>query len=441
MPVAFLIDERDTGGPAMRDRHSSFGMLVCACILLLSFSAPSYAAGACTDTKATTNVSGTEKGQTLRNASELAGAVKNAKGGETFILEGGNYGALKISNIFEKPVTIRSANPGSPACFTELRLQGAGNIVLDGLIFDYEYSPGDKDSTTRFTIYSSRNVTISNSLFDGGYKSGVGHGRGLRLKDNVSITLSQNTFRRWWKGLTGGHGNDITIRGNTFYDIRSDGMAMGAVDGLIIEGNHLHNFRGIRGGKDHRDMLQIMRASNRRSTDIVIRNNIFDMGAGDYAQTIWMGGDGKNLGDPMVRHQNVLIENNVIYNAHAHGISIHGADNLSIRRNSVIRVRREKDGGITIPRISVSPDSTSVVIEQNAVSKISGYKNQRDWVILNNAAIQDVSRGAPGFYDSEFIYYATGPANGHNEYGVRPGSQIDRLNAGSTLVKNYPTRK
>ncbi len=425
----------------MQNRCGLIGMLTCACVFLLAFSSPSYATQACSGAKVTTNVSSTEKGQVIRNASELSTALKNASGGEVFTLEGGNYGALKITKNFRKPVTIRSANPGSPACFTELRLQGAGKVELDGLFFDYEYSSGDKDSTSRFTIYSSRDVIISNSLFDGGYRSGVGHGRGLRLKDNVSITLSGNTFRKWWKGLTGGHSNDITIRGNTFYDIRSDGMAMGAVDGLVIEGNHLHNFRGARGGKDHRDMLQIMRASNRRSTNIVIRNNIFDMGAGDYAQTIWMGGDGKNLGDPLVRHQNVLIENNVIYNAHAHGISIHGADNLSIRQNSVIRVRREKDGGVTIPRISVSPDSTSVVIEKNAVSKISGYKNQRDWVILDNAAIQDVSRGAPGFYDSEFIYYATGSANGRHEYGVRPGSQIDRLNAGSTLVKSYPTRQ
>ena len=186
-------------------------------------------------------------------------------------------------------------------------------------------------------------------------------------------------------------------------------------------------------------MVQIMRASNERSTNIVIRDNIFDIGAGDYAQTIWMGGDGKNLGDPMLRHQNVLIENNIIYNAHAHGISVQGIDNLSIRKNSVIRVRRAKSGRVTIPQIKVSPDSTYVVIEQNAVGKIAGYKNQRDWAILNNAIIQDTSPSSPGFYDREFTYYASGRTNGYNEYGVRPGSTIDRLNAGSTLAKKYPT--
>ena len=81
-----------------------------------------------------------------------------------------------------------------------------------------------------------------------------------------------------------------------------------------------------------------------------------------------------------------------------------------------------------------------MVIEQNAVAGIRGYKNQADWVVLNNAIIQDKSPGQPGYYDREFIYYATGPANGYNEYGVRPGSSIDQLGAGSTLVRNYPTR-
>ena len=408
-------------------------------VCLLQLGRTAAAAPACSGHTVPALAPAPGESQAISDASALSNALKTATGGEVFVLQAGNYGALRVKRAYKAPVTLRSASAAAPACFTELRIDAAGNLVLDGLVFDYEYSQGEKDSANRFSILNSRGISITNSVFDGGYRAGAGHGRGLRIRDSAKITISGSVFRKWWKALTGDSVVDLSIWGNDFSDIRSDGIALGVIDGLVIEANRMHNFRGVKGNKDHRDMVQILRSSNRRSTNITIRDNTFDMGAGDYAQTIWMGGDRKNLADPMLRHQNVLIENNVIYNAHTHGISVHGIDNLSIRKNSVIRVRRAETGKVTIPRINVSA-SRYVVIEQNAVAGIIGYKNQPDWVVLNNAIIQDQSPSAPGYYDREFIYYATGATDGYNEYGVRPGGLIDQLDAGSTLVRNYPTR-
>ncbi len=410
-------------------------------LLLLLLPSSLGAATACKDMKSAAEASTSQQGNVIRDEGSLFAELRRAQGGETFLLASGNYGALSLSEAFPTPITLRSASPDAPACFTDLRLDGAKNIQLDGLVFDYAYTAGDREFTNSFSIQGSDGIKISNSIFDGGYKNGAGHGRGLDIRNSSSIDIRNNVFRKWWKALTGDNDRNLTIQSNEFYDIRSDGMAVGAVDGLTIQANHFHNFRGVEGSKDHRDMVQILRSSNRRTTDLVISDNIFDMGGGDYAQTIWMGGDGKDLGDPMLRHQNVLIENNVIYNAHLHGISVNGIDNLSIRKNSVIRVPRQEGGAVTIPTINVSPDSTYVVIEQNAAADIGGYESQRDWAVLNNAIIQDTSPSSPGFYDQQFVYYATGRANGYNEYGVRPGSLIERLNAGSTLSNNYPTRQ
>jgi len=412
--------------------------LVSALFLLLA--GPLTAAPACSGVKITTRASNTAKGQPIRNAAELSAALKNAQGGDVFTLASGNYGALTIATAFRKPVTLRSADPKTPACFTGLQLKGAENITFDGVVFDYAYSQGDRNFIIRFNIRRSSNIVISNSVFDGDYKAGVGHGRGLFIKNSSSVKLSNNVFRKWWKGVVGADSTGLSFQGNMIYDIRSDGMGFSGIDVLNVENNHFHNFRGIP-NRDHRDMLQIMRVTNRRSTNVTIRSNIFDMGAGDYTQTIFMGTSGKNMGDPMLRHQNILIENNIIYNAQAHGISVIGADNLTIRKNSILRIRRGESGEVSIPRIRISPGSTYVVIEQNAVDRIVGYKNQKSWVVLNNAPIQDISPGAPGYYDREFIYYTTGASHGHHEYGVRPGSMVDRLKAGSTLVQKYPTRK
>src|SRR3546814_13166022 len=52
-------------------------------------------------------------------AAQLASALKVAKGGETFDLAPGNYGALLIqSRRFSTPVTFRSIDPSKPAVFS-----------------------------------------------------------------------------------------------------------------------------------------------------------------------------------------------------------------------------------------------------------------------------------------------------------------------------------
>ncbi|NOE35819.1 right-handed parallel beta-helix repeat-containing protein [Ruegeria sp. HKCCD7318] len=433
----------------MQNRCGLIGMLACACVLLLVFSAPSYAARACSGAKVTTNVASTKKGQTIRNASELSAAIKSTKGNETFILDGGNYGALKIHKTFPQPIKILSANPSSPACFTGLRLKQTSNITFENILFDYAYQSGQTEFAKPFVIENSNNVTISGSVFDGDVASGtgtaadgLGTGKGLVVKGSANVDIVHTSFHSWWTALTVNTSSNVEIIGNNIHSIRSDGIKLGSSDTVLIASNYIHNFKGNQKRlSDHRDMIQIQRSSKIGVKNLTIRDNVFDMGSGIFTQTIWAGRDRADPKNPTNWHTNLLIENNVIYNAHSHGISINLANGLSIRRNSVIRVRRGNSKNISIPKIRVSQNSQNVVIEQNAVASINGYHGQRDWVILNNAAIQDVSRGAPGFYDSEFIYYATGPANGRHEYGVRPGSQIDRLNAGSTLVKSYPTRQ
>ncbi|WP_420587363.1 right-handed parallel beta-helix repeat-containing protein [Ruegeria sp.] len=427
----------------MRRIFSPLGLLLCAGFVLFALAMPMRAGAACGGINIAAQLPQAKDGQTIRTGQELAKALKTARGGETFLLASGNYGAVRIQQTFKKPVTIRSASPQSPACLSELRLSRASNITFDGIVFDYTFKTGDKNHVIKFEIRNSHGITITNSVFDGAHSNGIGHGRGLFIRDSSKVTISDSTFSKWMRAITAVNCTHLNIQRNQIYDIRADGMAFSGIDHMLIEDNRLHNFRAST-GKDHRDMIQVTRTSNKGSSDIVIRNNVFDIGAGDFTQTIFMGRSGKNTSDPLLRHRNILIENNVIYNAHLHGISIYAVDGLSIRKNSIIRVPLRKGGSgngkVMIPRINVNA-STSVVIEQNAVSEINGYKNQSDWVVLNNAMIQDQSPSARGFYDREFVVYATGKADGYHEYGVRPGSEIDRLGAGSTLVKSYPSRR
>lgn len=383
-------------------------------------------------------------GQAVSDAGSLAAALQQAQGGETFLLAPGDYGALNLRKSFQSPVVIRSANPDKPACFTGLNLKGSRNVTLEGLYFDYTFREGDPHFTVPFKVSNSENIKITHSVLDGDYAYGTNsvidgkaYGIGLRILESNNVQVIASDLRKWWAAVLTIRSGGLVFADNQIHIIRSDGIDIDAATGLTIASNHFFDFQRAVGSKDHSDMIQIMRVTPRGSSDIVIRDNIFDVGRGDYTQTIWAGQDGKDINLPVMRHRNVLVENNMIYNAHIHGISIHGSDNISIRKNSLIHV----PGGHSSPAINISSDSSSVVIEQNVTSQIIGYEGQRDWVVLNNAIVQSESPSKNGFYDSQFIYYALGKRQGYNEYGVRPGSLVDSLKAGSTLSESYPTQK
>lgn len=412
--------------------------------LIFMLSSAVAAATPCKIADFNSNLSSSKKGQVISGAAALASALQRAQGGETFLLAPGNYGHLNLNTPFRSQVVIRSENPGKPACFTGIALKGAKNISFEGIYFDYVFKKGDQHFTVPFKIHNSQNIRIMNSALDGDYAYGTNsvidgkaYGIGLRIVESTNVTVEGSELRKWWAAVLAIRSNKLTFSGNNIHTIRSDGIDIDAATGLTIARNHFHNFRRAVGSKDHSDMIQIMRVSPRGSSDIVIRDNLFDVGGGDYTQTIWAGADGKDIGQRKMRHRNVLVENNMIYNAHVHGISIHGSDNISIRKNSLIHV----PGGHSSPAINISADSTSVVIEQNVTSQIMGYQNQRDWVVLNNAIVQSENPSAGGFYDTQFVYYALGKRNGYNEYGIRPNSIIERLKAGSTLSDSYPTKR
>lgn len=384
------------------------------------------------------------KGQIISDAAALSAALQNARGGETYLLTPGNYGTLKLGKVFSSPVVIRSVDPRKPACFNRMEIEETSNLHLDGIYFDYSFKRGEPEHIAYFAIQNSSKVRISNSVFGGDQARDTGTladgdatGLGLLVLYTTDVDIENTEFRNWWKGIMTINSKDIRVIDSHIHSIRSDGLVFDNVDDIWVARNYIHDFGNKSGSQDHRDMIQIQRANKSGSNNITIRDNVFDMGSGGFTQTIWAGGDGQDLGNRQMRHQNILIENNIIYNGHIHGISIHGSDNISVRKNTLIHV----PGGHSVPTINISSDSTSVVIEQNATAPIIGYEGQRDWVILNNAIIQDQSPSQGGYYDNEFIYYAIGQQNGYNEYGVRQGGVVDQLQAGSTLAETYPSRR
>ncbi|WP_171239021.1 right-handed parallel beta-helix repeat-containing protein [Ruegeria sp. HKCCA5763] len=378
---------------------------------------------------------------TVTSAAELNQALSQATGGETILLAPGDYGKLSLKGAqFASEVTIKSADPANQASFSEMYLTNSSNITFDEITFDYTYSLGDATYTNKFLISGSSNITIDNSLFDGDFASGTGtsadgtgFGKGLVIRGSNNVEVTNTEFHSWWKALGAGRSTDINFSGNNIHTIRSDGISLGEVQNVLIENNYIHDFGGAAGSNDHRDMIQVQRSNGTGSSDIIIRNNVLDMGEGDYTQGIWFGGDKGQYSNPEDWHYNVVIENNIIYNAHANGLAVHMTEGLEITNNTLIAVPSGQTGGVAIPKILVTGGSKDVTIEQNITPTIVGPSViPSDWTIQDNAIIQ------PNNYDAHFIFHETAANDGYNQYGILPGTIADLLDAGSSLVDSYP---
>lgn len=390
----------------------------------------------------------------VSNSTELQEALQSATGGEKILLEPGDYGTLTLKDSpgmegdFPSDVTITSANKNDPPTFSGLSLTDASNLTIRGVIFDYEFAPGDEIYTSPFSIRDSSNIVIKNSTFDGDLASGVsdiddghGTGRGLTVNDSSGITVENNEFFDWHRGLTVGNSDDITVSNNEVHSIRSDGMNFFDVRDVVIEDNYLHDFKGAPGSDDHMDMIQFWTSgTDAPSENVEIRGNILDIGEGDQTQSIFMRNEvvDTGLAGPEMFYQNITIENNTIYNGHLHGITVGETNGLQLNNNTLIEAEGSKplhDGALSVPAINVAVTSTNVAITDNITGKISGDEDQAGWQVSNNAIIQNTDPNAPGYYDGVFITSSLESNGGANAATLLPDGWVEMMNVGSDAVQ------
>ena len=393
---------------------------------------------------------------TVSTSAQLYAALKTVKGGETILLKGGDYGVLALGPksgfdiTFPSNVTIASANAADPAKFSAIKMIGAANVTVDGVVFDYTFKAGDSLSLRPNEITGSQNIKIINSTFDGDVASGVsatsdgfGTGQGLAVRACSGVKIENNEFFNWHRALVVGHSKDVIVKGNDVHDIRSDGMNFVNVQKVLIEKNHIHDFRASYDSLDHRDMIQFWTTGTKTpSTDITIRGNTLDIGDGASTQTIFMRNEMVDTGQAgkAMFYKNVLIEDNTIYNSHLHGITVGETSGLVIRNNALMQVMDANNptaggGAVWIPTIRVASKSEMVAITANAVASISGHAAQATWVVKGNAFIQANDPFAPGYYKDIFVTSSMASNGDSHNFVAKPGSMLDLLNAGSSDIR------
>jgi len=347
---------------------------------------------------------------------ELQAALKAAKGGEVIELKGGDYGSVSISGVsFSDDVTIRSADTDNPATFSGISLRSVKNLTFDSIAVDFTTESGlsrnEADEKIAVLVNGCTGVTIRNSVFEGDTHeeagstiSGLPVGIGMFVRNSEEITIEGNEFFNWGRAAKFRETSDLTVEGNDIHTIRSDGLNFADVDGVLIQANHLHDFMSYDSISDHRDMIQFWTAgTDSPSTDIVIRDNILNSGAGVGTQTILMGNEAVNnqgAGEEMY-YRNVTIENNTIYNSHLHGITVGQAIDVQIRSNTLLHNQDSGSGGtLYLPTIRLSDKSKNVTVEKNITSAVTNAPSGA--TIRDNLFVQDTSPDQPNYYENMF---------------------------------------
>lgn len=381
---------------------------------------------------------------------ELIAAITEAEPETTIEIAPGDYGALNIirqAGGRDKPITLKGSNTENPPRFSSLNLRDAGHFVLDNLVFDYQHRPGDKIHLRPFQIIGSQDVTVRNTLFDGDLAVAAPDEEpsptafALGITSSSHVTISDSTFQQFFRGIVVAQSTNVVLKDNELHSLRMDGLNVAESRDILIESNHIHDFDRVLNSADHADFIQFWTNRTKSpSENITIRGNILNSGNGWYTQSIFMRNDqvDRGLAGREMYYRNILIEDNVIINAHLHGISVGETDGLIIRNNSVIRNSRSEgpDNNPTLwtPQIRVSPAANNVTISGNVTSKIEGFADQTDWSVQDNFFIQDREPEKPDYYDQVFVAARTGDPNQLANFAPLPGGPLDGKDFGSPIL-------
>jgi Ca2+-binding RTX toxin-like protein len=388
---------------------------------------------------------------TVSNADELMAALASASGETEIVLHSGDYGRLDLYDArdsfakFSEQVTIKSADPSNPATFSSMSLRGVENLSFEGIKFDYQFEVGDPSYERPFDIGSSSNIRITDCEFAGDLAEGTdpvsdgfGTGIGLNVTSSSDIVIEANVFHDWLRGAIFSDVNNLTVQGNEVFEIRSDGFDFANVDNVLIEGNYMHDFRGSEGSGDHLDMIQFWtNGTTSPSTNIVIRGNILDSGDGSWTQSIFMRNDQVDQGfaGSEMFYQNVLIEDNLIYNAHSHGITVGETNGLTIQNNTILHNEDSGSGELVyVPTISVSAASLNVSVTDNIVPRWA-LQPSGDWTVSGNLVVQATDPNGDNYVGNLFVNALAGGDATVADLMALPGSVIDDLGIGAAMTR------
>jgi len=297
---------------------------------------------------------------------ELYEALAKASGGDVIEVASGDYGEFfLLDTSYSSAVTITAADPSDPPVFASVQLWEVDNLTFDNVVVDFEPDVDTVEWTSAVRIDGSSEITFSNSTINGGdavagipadSEAGtqgangimgypIGYGFGVYSSDG--IVIENCDISEFGTGFRGSNIDGLEIIASEFSDIRTVPIAGADFNDVLIDGNYLSEVTpwSFSSAGDHGDFIHIytVEGQTEPSDNIVITNNYMVQGEGVSVLGIYLD---DNLND--AGYTNVVIDNNVIVNGNAQGITVENADGITITNNTLISSSVEGDDVPTV---------------------------------------------------------------------------------------------
>lgn len=279
---------------------------------------------------------------TVSTQKELLAALKTAQGGETILLEDGDYGSVFLSRLYQKslgtydsPVTIKSINPQG-ATFSSIEMRYAQNVNIDGI---------EVEGTLKVWMKAS-DIEITNTKAEYLY---------MRDIDGLSLTNSEAGGGRF--GLLMYSVKNFDVSHNYFHEVTEDVVR---IVGDTSKGTFANNilWDTIAAKPTHADLLQMFEMDDKTPHDIVIRNNLFY----DDPDTGINNAQGLFLIEPGSKgYRNITVDENLFSTNHNNTIYVKGGvEGIDITHNTLLGDQWDVEGLIRLAYSSLGNGGVTV---------------------------------------------------------------------------------
>jgi hypothetical protein len=363
----------------------------------------------------------------------LVAALAEGAGGQELVLAPGRYSPFRVSKD-KVPAVIRSADPQNPAILEGVQIQWFENLRVQNVHFAYPFNPADHLNVRPFVFHHCSGLELVDNQIRGELAHGTGteadghgYGIGMTVRFCDDVLVARNHFSQHHRGLLVGESSNVTVRENEITALRMDGMTFAQVTDMVIEQNYFHSFDRVPDSPDHADFIQFWTASTTApSTGIVIRNNRFTSGDGAWTQSIFMRNDlvDKGIAGDEMFYRDILVEENIIINAHLHGITVGEVHGLVVRNNTLVQNPASAGGDPTarvwVPTIRVADRSTGVSLRDNIMGDTRGLRWRPEWDVAGNLRVQNRVPVHPNYYADIFAGWPEGDPAAFETYRLRP---------------------
>lgn len=366
----------------------------------------------------------------VSNATQLTSAAQAARGGDTILLEPGNYGAVSLKNLAPSgEVMVRSADPNRDAVITDLKLTSVKNFTFADLDVNHVLAAGEALFTPAITVAKSDSLSFIGLDFAGSRDgSPWNDGYGISVRGSDNIVLANSTFTELFRSAVFNDVDNLLVTGNKASVVR-EGFNFAAVDNVVISKNAFSDFRPNYADGDHSDAIQFWNNGVARgSSDVIIRDNSILTGANGGTQGIFIRAE-----NPLLRHSDFTIENNLYHGDARHGITLGGVDNAVIRGNTIVTAQ----GGMLETAINVNK-SSNVVVANNVSSLLLVDTLSTRVTQTNNIDVWDRTQKRGVTLESLFTDTSAGVRD-HHDFTARADGAAARQGAGFRAVDGIGT--